>query len=45
MQKVGAYSEEKKATEEVQHICDQVCSPFFMQHCTHCISNEFQIFH
>lgn len=26
MQKVGAYSEEKKATEEVQHICDQVKS-------------------
>lgn len=41
MQKVGAYSEEKKATEEVQHICDQVCSAFFMQHC---VSNEFQIF-
>lgn len=29
---VDAYTEEEKATEEVQKICNKVCLAFFMQH-------------
>ena len=36
----GGFTKEMKATEEVQKICDQVCSAFLsiFQHCAHCMT-------